>query len=57
MDEKALIGWKAANEEVYSKFKQELEGQLLKLYYQTILDVGDGNAEPLQSVIANLNAT
>ncbi|PIN29052.1 DUF6043 family protein [Prevotella intermedia] len=56
MDEKALIGWKAANEEVYSKFKQELEGQLLKLYYQTILDVGDGNAEPLQSVIANLNA-
>lgn len=33
-----------------------MEGQLLKPYHQTILDVGDGNSEPLQSVIANLNA-
>ena len=56
MDEKALIEWKAANAEVYFKFKQELEDQLRKPYHQTILDIGDGNAEPLQSVIANLNA-
>ena len=56
MDEKALLDWKEANKEVYSKFKQDLEEQLLKPYHQTILDLGDGNAESLQSVIANLYA-
>mgnify|MGYP003294287792 FL=1 len=56
MDEKVLLDWKNANEEVYSKFKQDLEEQLLKPYHQTILDLGDGNAELLQSVIANLYA-
>ena len=56
MDEKVLLDWKNANEEVYSKFKQDLEEQLLKPYHQTILDLGDGNAELLQSVISNLYA-
>ena len=56
MDEKALLEWKEANADVYSKFKQDLEEQLLKPYHQTILDLGDGNAESLQSVIANLYA-
>ena len=56
MDEKALLDWKEANKEVYSKFKQDLEEQLLKPYHQTILDLGDGNAESLQSIIANLYA-
>ena len=53
MDEKALLDWKEANAEVYSKFKEDLEEQLLKPYHQTILDLGDGNAESLQSVIAH----
>ena len=56
MDKKALLDWKEANKDVYSKFKQDLEEQLLKPYHQTILDLGDGNAESLQSVIANLYA-
>lgn len=56
MDEKTLIEWKAANAEVYSKFKQDLEGQLLQPYHQNILDMGDGDAEPLQLVIANLTS-
>ena len=56
MDEKALLEWKEANADVYSKFKQDLEEQLLKPYHQTILDLGDGNAESLQSIIANLYA-
>ena len=56
MDEKALLGWKEAHADVYSKFKQGLEEQLLKPYHQTILDLGDGNAESLQSVIANFAA-
>ena len=56
MDEKALLDWKEANEEVYSKFKQDLEEQLLKPYHQNILDLGDGNAESLQSIVANLEA-
>ena len=56
MDEKALLEWKTANSEGYSKFKQDLEEQLLKPYHQTILDLGDGDAESLQSVIANLYA-
>ena len=56
MDEKALLDWKEANEEVYSKFKQDLEEQLLKPYHQNILDLGDGNAELLQAVISNLDA-
>ena len=56
MDEKVLFEWKEDNSEVYSKFKQDLELELQKPYHQTILDLGDGNAEPLQSVIANLAA-
>jgi hypothetical protein len=56
MDEKALLEWKEAHADVYSKFKQDLEEQLLKPYHQTILDLGDGNAESLQSIIANLYA-
>lgn len=56
MDEKALLEWKEAHADVYSKFKQDLEDQLLKPYHQTILDLGDGNAELLQSVIANFAA-
>ena len=47
MDEKALLEWKEAHADVYSKFKQDLEEQLLKPYHQTILDLGDGNAESL----------
>jgi len=56
MDKIALLEWKEAHADVYSKFKQDLEEQLLKPYHQTILDLGDGNAESLQSVIANLYA-
>lgn len=56
MDEIALLEWKEAHADVYSKFKQDLEEQLLKPYHQTILDLGDGNAESLQSIIANLYA-
>lgn len=56
MDENVLLDWKEAHADVYSKFKQDLEGQLQKPYHQTILDLGDGNAEPLQSVIVNLAA-
>ena len=54
MDENVLLDWKESHADVYSKFKQDLEGQLLKPYHQTILDLGDGNAEPLQSAITNL---
>ena len=53
MDEKVLFEWKENNADAYSKFKHDLEWQLLKSYHQNILDLGDGNAEPLQSVIAN----
>lgn len=56
MDENVLLDWKEAHADAYSKFKQDLEGQLQKPYHQTILDLGDGNAEPLQSVIVNLAA-
>lgn len=56
MDEKVLLDWKDAHADVYSKFKQDLEEQLLKSYHQTILDLGDGNAESLQAIIANLYA-
>ena len=56
MDEKVLLEWKEAHAEVYAKFKEDLEGQLLKPYHQTILDLGDGNAESLQSVIAHFAA-
>lgn len=56
MDENVLLDWKEAHADVYSKFKQDLEGQLQKPYHQTVLDLGDGNAEPLQSVIVNLAA-
>lgn len=56
MDEKVLLDWKDAHADVYSKFKQDLEEQLLKPYHQTILDLGDGNAESLQAIIANLYA-
>ena len=54
MDENVLLDWKEAHADVYSKFKQDLEEQLLKPYHQTVLDLGDGNAEPLQSAITNL---
>ena len=56
MEEKVLLDWKEAHADVYFKFKQDLEEQLLKPYHQNILDLGDGNAEPLQSVIVNLSA-
>ncbi|HCN54219.1 MAG TPA: hypothetical protein DIS88_10640 [Prevotella sp.] len=56
MEEKMLLEWKEAHADVYFKFKQDLEEQLLKPYHQNILDLGDGNAEPLQSVIVNLAA-
>lgn len=56
MDEKVLLDWKEAHADVYSKFKQDLEEQLLKPYHKTILDLGDGNAESLQLVIVNLAA-
>lgn len=56
MDEKVLLDWKEAHADVYSKFKQDLEEQLQKPYHQNILDLGDGHAESLQSVIANLYA-
>ena len=56
MEEKVLLDWKEAHADVYFKFKQDLEEQLLKPYHQNTLDLGDGNAEPLQSVIVNLAA-
>ena len=56
MEEKVLLDWKEAHADVYFKFKQDLEEQLLKPYHQNILDLGDGNAESLQSVIVNLAA-
>ena len=56
MEEKVLLDWKEAHADVYSKFKEDLEGQLQKPYHQTILDIGDGDAESLQSVIVNLYA-
>lgn len=56
MDENVLLDWKESHADVYSKFKQDLEEQLQKPYHQTILDLGDGYAESLQSVIANLYA-
>ncbi len=54
MDEKELLGWKEAHVDVYSKFKQDLEKQLLQPFHQSILDMDDGDVEPLKSVIANL---
>ncbi|MCH5176289.1 MAG: hypothetical protein J1F40_10425 [Prevotellaceae bacterium] len=56
MDEKVLLEWKDANAEVYSKFKQDLEEKLQSPFHQTILDMGDGNAESLYTAIANLAA-
>ena len=37
MSEQALSDWKSANEEIYSRFKEDLEGQLAQPYHQTIL--------------------
>ena len=54
MDENIILDWKEANAELYSKFKHDLEEQLQKPYHQTILDISDGNAEPLQSVVLKL---
>ena len=54
MDEQALLAWKSANEDVYSKFKEDLERQLAQPYHQTVLELGDDSAEPLKSVLANL---
>lgn len=56
MSEEVLLDWKESHADVYFKFKQDLEEQLLKPYHQNILDLGDGNAEPPQSVIVNLAA-
>ena len=56
MDKIALLEWKEAHADVYSKFKQDLKTQLLQPYHQTILDMGDENAEALKSVIANFAA-
>ena len=56
MDEEVLLDWKEAHADAYSKFKHDLEGELQKPYHQTILDLGDGDAEPLQSVVAHLSA-
>lgn len=56
MDEKVLLEWKDANAEVYSKFKQDLEEKLQSPFHQTILGMGDGNAESLYTAIANLAA-
>ena len=39
MDEKALLDWKEANKEVYSKFKQDLEKQLLQPYQAEAIHV------------------
>ncbi len=56
MDKKVLLEWKTSNTKVYTRFKQDLERQLSKPYHQTILDLGDGNAEPLCSAIASFTA-
>ena len=56
MDKKVLLEWKTSNTKVYTRFKQNLERQLSKPYHQTILDLGDGNAEPLYSAIASFTA-
>ena len=37
MDKEALFDWKEAHADVYSKFKRDLEEQLLKPYHQNIL--------------------
>lgn len=55
MDEKIFSEWKEDNAELYSKFKVDLEEQLKKPYHQTILDMSEGNIEPLQSVIADIS--
>lgn len=52
INEQILSDWKEDNEELYSKFRNDLEEQLQKPYHQTILDIGDDCAEPLKSVIA-----
>ena len=41
MDEKVLLDWKETNKDVYSKFRQDLEEQLQKPYYQTVLDFSE----------------
>jgi hypothetical protein len=55
MDEKIFSEWKEDNAELYAKFKVDLEEQLKKPYHQTILDMSEGNIEPLQSVIADIS--
>ncbi len=56
MDEKRLLDWKEDNEELYSKFKNDLEEQLQEPYHQTILDIGDDCAEPLKSVVTCIDS-
>ena len=52
MDEKVLLDWKETNKDVYSKFRQDLEEQLQKPYYQTVLDFSEEDkSEPLKSVV------
>ena len=41
MEEKEPLDWKEAHADVYSKFKQDMEEQLLKPYHQNILDLGN----------------
>ena len=55
MDEKIFSEWKEDNAELYAKFKVDLEEKLKKPYHQTILDMSEGNIEPLQSVIADIS--
>lgn len=56
MNRHALQAWKSANAEVCAKFKENLKRQLAQPYHQTILELGDEDAEPLRSVLANLTA-
>ena len=39
MDEKALLEWKEAHADVYSKFRQDLEKQLLQPYQAEAIHV------------------
>ncbi len=42
MDENVLLDWKEAHADVSSKFKQDLEEQLLKPYHHPILNTKIG---------------
>lgn len=56
-EENILAEWREAHADEYSRFKQDLEEELAQpLYHEILLDLGDGNADTLQSVILNMNA-